>query len=44
MEGAKVSVEELCSVGLVHGAGPNGWWWRQRLVKLVAGHRCDGGA
>ena len=44
MKGTEVSVEQLSSVGLVHGAGPDGGRGRQWLVKLVAGHRGDGGA
>ena len=43
MQATEVSGEQVIGVGLVHGAGPDGWWRWQRLVKLVTGHSGDGG-
>ena len=43
VEAAEVSDEEVLGVGLVHGAGPDGGRGRQGMIKLVAGHRGDGG-
>ena len=44
MEGAEVSAEQLGSVGLVQGAGPDGGRGREGVVELVRGHCGDGGA